>query len=127
MTFWCIYRSPLMLGGNLPDNRDIEEKLFSNEEVLRVNQEGAHPRQVYKQDGGMIWISDAPDGGRYAALFNISDGAKEITLDFKITGVKGKLLIRDLWKKADLGTFAKKYAFAIPAHGSVLLKLTSAK
>jgi alpha-galactosidase len=28
MTFWCIYRSPLMLGGNLPENRDIETRLF---------------------------------------------------------------------------------------------------
>jgi hypothetical protein len=127
MSFWCIYRSPLMLGGNLPDNREIEEKLFSNEEVLRVNQEGAHPRQVYKQDGGMIWVSDAPDGGKYVALFNISDAQKELSFDFSLAGVKGKAIIRDLWKRTDLGTFTKKYAVTMPAHGSVLLKMTLAK
>ena len=33
MTFWCIYRSPLMLGGNLPENRETENGLFTNEEV----------------------------------------------------------------------------------------------
>jgi len=127
MTFWCIYRSPLMLGGNLPENREIEEKLFSNEEVLRVNQEGANPRQLYKQDGSMIWMSDAPDGGKYVALFNISDGGKAVTLDFALTGIRKKAVIRDLWKQTDLGTFAKKCAITIPAHGAVLLKLASSK
>jgi hypothetical protein len=127
MSFWCIYRSPLMLGGNLPENREIEEKLFSNEEVLRVNQDGANPRQLYKQDGSMIWISDAPGGDKFVALFNISEGEKNVTLDLALAGVKKKVAIRDLWKQADLGTFAKKYAITIPAHGAVLLKLASSK
>jgi alpha-galactosidase len=34
MTFWSIYRSPLMIGGNLPENRELELKLFTNAEVL---------------------------------------------------------------------------------------------
>lgn len=127
MTFWCIYRSPLMLGGNLPENREIEEKLFSNEEVLRVDQEGANPRQLYKQDGSMIWMSDAPAGGRYVALFNISDDVKTVTLDLALTGIRKKAAIRDLWKQTDLGTFKKIYATTIPAHGAVLLKLASSK
>jgi hypothetical protein len=127
MTFWCIYRSPLMLGGNLPDNREIEEKLFSNEEVLKVNQEGSNPRQIYKQDGSMIWMSDAPGGDKYVALFNISDGEKVVTLDFALAGLKKKNAIRDLWKQTDLGSFTKKYATAIPAHGTVLLKVASSK
>jgi alpha-galactosidase len=36
MTFWSIYRSPLMIGGNLPENRELELKLFTNAEVLAV-------------------------------------------------------------------------------------------
>jgi len=127
MTFWCIYRSPLMLGGNLPDNREIEEKLFSNEEVLKVNQEGANPRQIYKQDGSMIWMSDAPGGDKYVALFNINDGEKVVTLDFALAGLKKKNAIRDLWKQTDLGSFTKKYSTTIPAHGAVLLKVASSK
>ena len=114
-----------MLGGNLPDNRELENRLFSNEEVLRVNQEGAHPRQLYKQDGGMVWVSNAADGGMYAALVNISDAAKEVSLDFTKVGMKGKVFVRDLWKRSDLGEFKKKYAVNIPPHGSVLLKLTA--
>jgi hypothetical protein len=123
MTFWCIYRSPLMLGGNLPENRDLELKLFSNEEVLRVNQEGAHPRQLSKQDGSMIWVSDAPNGSKYVALFNISDTEKEVGVDLRDLGLKGKVSIRDLWQRTEIGTFNKKYSRSIPAHGSILLKI----
>jgi alpha-galactosidase len=125
MTFWCIYRSPLMLGGNLPDNRELEEKLFSNEEVLRVNQDGADPRQLYKRDGGMVWVSEAGGGAKYAALFNISDVGKEVLLDFSLLGWKRSVKVRDCWMQKDLGTYKKKYSVVIPAHGAVLLKIIS--
>ena len=59
MTFWCIYRSPLMLGGNLPETRDAELKLYTNDEVLAVNQQGEHPRQLYKTNESLAWSSQA--------------------------------------------------------------------
>ncbi|MBN9384757.1 MAG: glycoside hydrolase family 27 protein [Chitinophagaceae bacterium] len=125
MTFWCIYRSPLMLGGNLPDDRELEQRLFSNEEVLQVNQEGADPRQLYKQDGGMVWVSRAPDGGKYAALFNISDVEKEVGVEFRQLGWKKAVKVRDLWMQKDIGVYKKEFKRKIPAHGAVLLKIVS--
>ena len=124
MNFWCLYRSPLMLGGNLPENRPLELKLFTNEEVLAVNQQGENPRQLYKKDGSMVWVSNV-QGSKdlYVGLFNIGDAAQDVAVDFGSLGLKGKVTVRDLWKKADLGVFKKKYAQNIPAHGSVLLRL----
>jgi alpha-galactosidase len=125
MSFWCIYRSPLMLGGNLPENREWELNLFNNPEVLAVNQQGKDPRQLYKKEGAMIWTSAAPEGkARYAALFNISDSAKNISLPFTQMGLTGKIQVRDLWGREELGIFKKEYVREIPAHGSALLKLT---
>ncbi|MDP4150136.1 MAG: alpha-galactosidase [Bacteroidota bacterium] len=123
MTFWCIYRSPLMLGGNLPDNRERELALFSNPEVLAVDQEGSSPRQLYKDPGAMVWVSKAPDGALYVALFNIGDSTHEVAIDLKAIGFRGTVAIRDLWKRADLGTFRHRYAQRIPAHGAVLVKM----
>lgn len=126
MSFWCMYRSPLMLGGNLPENRDIENKLFTNDEVLAVNQHGENPRQLYKKDGSMVWISNV-QGSKdiYVALFNISDTAHDVAIDFASLGYKGKTSLRDLWNKKDLGAFKKTYSQAINAHGSALLRLHS--
>lgn len=126
MTFWCIYRSPLMLGGNLPENREAENKLFTNDEVLAVNQQGNHPRELYKANGVMLWMSDAASAGdKYIALFNISDSAQDVKLDFASAGLKGKIKVRDLWNKKDLGVFSKAFAQKINAHGAMLLKLSA--
>lgn len=141
MSFWCIYRSPLMLGGNLPDNREVEKTLFTNEEVLAVNQYGRAPRQLYKKDGRMVWVSDIGDDaapaeavarkegvvtshGWYVGLFNISDTEQDIAIDFAQLGWKGKLAVRNLWQRQDKGVFKKQYVQKVPAHGAVLLKLS---
>jgi alpha-galactosidase len=128
MTFWSIYRSPLMIGGNLPENREIEVKLFTNDEVLAVNQNGENPRQLYKKDGSMVWISNEQGTKNlYVALFNIGEDAHEVSIDFSSLGLKGKVGIRDLWQKKDLGSFKKGYKKMINAHGVVLLKINKQK
>lgn len=125
MNFWCLYRSPLMLGGNLPENREIERKLFTNEEVIAVNQKGENPRQLYKDSSSMVWVSNV-QGSKdvYVGLFNIANTAHEVSVDLSSLGLKGKVVVRDLWKKADAGTFKKQFKQTINAHGSVLLKLS---
>jgi alpha-galactosidase len=125
MNFWCIYRSPLMLGGNQPENRELELKLFTNEEVLAVNQNGENPRQLYKNDSSMVWVS-AVSGSKdlYVGLFNIADKPHDVSVDFAMLGLKGKIAIRDLWKKSETGIFKKQYKEKINGHGSVLLRLS---
>lgn len=124
INFWCIYRSPLMLGGNQPENRELELKLFTNGEVLAVNQEGENPRQLYKKEGSMVWVSQV-SGSKdlYVALFNTGNDAHDVAVDFASLKIKGKTRVRDLWKKADLGEFKKQYTQSINPHGSILLRI----
>jgi len=125
MTFWVIYRSPLMLGGNLPENREMEVKLFTNDEVLAVNQHGTDPRQLYKTGAAMAWYSHVPGSKAvYVALFNIDDKDGDVGVDFSALGFKGKVAVRDLWKKQNVGSFSDEYHHAINKHGAMLLKLT---
>ncbi|HEY4109317.1 glycoside hydrolase family 27 protein [Puia sp.] len=123
LSFWCIYRSPLMIGGNLPDNRELERRLFSNAEVLAVNQDGVNPRQVAKGDGKMVWVSDAGGGAVYAGVFNIGDSARELSVELASLGIRRAAVVRDLWRQQDGGVFKKRYSRMIPAHGCVLLKI----
>jgi alpha-galactosidase len=128
MTFWSIYRSPLMLGGNLPENRDLELKLFTNDEVLATNQNGENPRQLYKKDGAMVWYSHVQNStDLYVALFNIGDNARSVTIDFASLGLKGKVKVRDLWKKQDIGQYKINYQQNINAHGAALFRLSPIK
>ena len=124
MSFWCLYRSPLMLGGNLPENRELENNLITNNEVLAVNQNGENPRQLYKNDSSMVWISKVSHSKDiYVGMFNIGNEKHPVNVDFSKLGIKGKVTVRDLWKKSDVGTFRKKYGQMISAHGCALLRL----
>jgi hypothetical protein len=58
-------------------------------------------------------------------MFNIGNNAANITLNFASLGVKGKPMVRDLWKKADLGIFKNQFSKKINAHGVLLLKISA--
>lgn len=124
MSFWCLYRSPLMMGGNMPENRPLELKLLSNPEVLAVNQQGSDPKQLYNKDGAMVWFSHIPGSkGLYVGMFNIDGDAKEISINFADLGLSGKITVRDLWKRQNVGAFSDSYHQQVNKHGVVLVKL----
>ncbi len=124
MSFWCLFRSPLMLGGNLPENRELDLKLFTNEEVIAANQQGENPKQIFKDSSSMIWVSNVQGSkDMYVGLFNTANNAHEIAIDFAAIGIKGKPVVRDLWQKKDIGPFSKRYKQTVNAHGAVLLRI----
>ncbi|HVU95108.1 MAG TPA: glycoside hydrolase family 27 protein [Puia sp.] len=123
ISFWCLYRSPLMIGGNLPENRALEERLLGNPEVLAVNQEGMNPRELAHDAGRMIWVSDAGGGALYVGAFNIGDSAREVSVDLYLLGIRRGVAVRDLWAQRELGRFGKTYSRMLPAHGCMLLKI----
>jgi len=125
MNLWCIYKSPLLLGGNLPENRALELNLFTNEEVLAANQQGENPKQLFGDEKTIIWASNIPGShDKYVGLFNISNNSNTISLNFSQLGMKGKVGVRDLWKKTCIGEFRKEYIQKLNAHGSVLLRVS---
>ena len=124
-TFWALFRSPLMIGGNLPENREIEKQLFTNKEVIAVNQLGQNPKQLYKKDGSMVWTSDIPNSkDKYVGLFNIADSAHEVNIVWSMIGMNGNARVRDLWKKTDLGVFNNLFSKAIAPHGCLLIRVS---
>ena len=119
LTLWCVFRSPLMVGGDLPQNDDWTLSLLTNDEVIAVNQQGANPRQLDKTDDFRLWASDAPDGGLYLAGFNLSEEEKTFAVPLSALGLEGAS-VRDLWTHEPVASPAEA---ALPAHGSFLWKL----
>ena len=123
MNLWCIFRSPLMVGGDLPQHDEWTLSLLTNAEALAANQEGSHPRMLGKDKTFRLWMSDAPDGGYYLAGFNLAGESAELPFDAELIGVAG-MKARDVWKHEDLGPVAQNASVALPAHGSFLWKLS---
>jgi len=60
MTLCCIARSPLIMGGNMPNNDDFTLALMNNDEVLAVDQNSTNNRQLFNTNNAVAWIADAP-------------------------------------------------------------------
>jgi len=130
MSFWCLAPSPLMLGGNLPDNKAEDLAVITNDEVLAIDQDPlAKPAARVSQVGAgteltEAWVRELKGGSRAAGLFNRSEKDTEVSLRWEDAKLVGNWLARDVWQKKDMGSFDAKLAVTVPAHGAVLLKLT---
>jgi hypothetical protein len=119
MTLWCIFKSPLMFGGHLPESDPFTIELCSNPEVIAVNQHSSNNRQLYHTPGeSAAWTADAPDGSAYLALFNLSETAQEFH-----ENLEHPSHVRDLWSRSDIGKFDHSVTITVPPHGAALLKI----
>ncbi|MDT7810548.1 MAG: alpha-galactosidase [Acidobacteriaceae bacterium] len=125
MTLWCIFRSPLMFGGDLPSNDDFTLSLISNPEVLAVNQSSTGGHQVYATGNTISWLAAKPNGSaKYVALFNVGEQPSHISLRWEKLGIHAdQAMVRDLWAKKDLGT-QHGVDLHMKPHSSVLYQVT---
>lgn len=123
MTLWCIFRSPLMFGGELRNNDEWTLSLITNEEVLNVNQHShsAHPAGEYK--GVKIWLSQSENDEPIIAVFNTAEESRKVTLEFEKFNLNNSYTVRDLWAKTDIAENVKSICTNIDPHGAVLYLL----
>ena len=127
MTLWCMARSPLMFGGHLPESDTFALGLITNPEVLAVNQESKHNREIYRDEHACVWLAYPGRGkSRYVALFNLSEVTRQIQVPLPVLGDAQVWQVRNLWKREDMGLFSGPISQSIPAHGAVLFSLTPA-
>jgi alpha-galactosidase len=124
VTLWSIFRSPLMIGGHLPENDALTLQLLTNEEVLAVDQASSRNREVLAEGKAVAWAADAPDGGTYLALFNRGETPLPVEVPLAKLGLPGTVAVRDLWKRAERGTASGAVRSDVEPHGAVLLKLS---
>jgi alpha-galactosidase len=126
MTLFAIFRSPLMFGGNLPDNDEFTNSLITNRDVIYVNQNSINNIQLFRNNDLIAWTADDPKtGDKYLALFNASDsdGPVEIFVKFDQLGLTGAHKIKDLWAGQSLGKFSDVFKREIARHGAGLYRI----
>jgi alpha-galactosidase len=125
MFLWCIAQSPLMMGGDMPDNSKFVERLMTNGEVLAANQKAENPRQLYRENGQVVWCSNIPGSkDMYMAIFNLNDELVEIPVAFSLMGLSEKCKVRDLWDQKDLGSYTAKLNEKVNPHGARIFKIS---
>jgi alpha-galactosidase len=133
MTLWCIARSPLMLGGDLPTSDPAMFTLLTNDGVLAVVKASDHNRQVIRDEDLIVWTATATDRpGCYVAIFHTGDDAGSYEIPLGSVASESATSARDLWTGLDVAAssnievdFVKKLIRArVLPHGCVLLHLS---
>lgn len=123
MTLWSIFRSPLIMGGNLPECDSWTLSLLTNAEVLHLLGHSSDACQLARDDAHAVWTSLDEDGSRYLSLFNLGEEEAEISCPLAEVSLFAAQ-VRDLWQRKDLGAVESTVSAKIAPHGAVLLKLT---
>ncbi|MBD5115342.1 MAG: glycoside hydrolase family 27 protein [Ruminococcaceae bacterium] len=121
MTLWCIFRSPLMIGGELTKTDEFTLDLLANEEILKMHKNARHSHQVWRKEINgiehILWTAASCEGGTYAAVFNAGEQDSEIEIpltDLEIYDcVKGK----ELWSGKEL-SINSTLGVKLPKHGA---------
>ncbi len=101
MALWCMMRSPLMIGAELPKSDDFTLSLLQNRALLDIEKLSycAHPLRTTGEES--VWIAPRTDGdGAYVALFNLSDSPREIAVA-QDELQRSFSVARDIWTGAE--------------------------
>ena len=123
VTLWCIGRSPLMFGGDLPGSPPETIGLLTNDAVLAVLFASQGNREVIRDGNLVAWTADATDrDARYIALFNTGDAPAELTVLASDVGLADAPALVDLWTGARAALTDGRLAASVAAHGCLLLR-----
>ena len=126
MTFFTIFRSPLMFGGDMPSLDPFTRSLLTNETVLKMHRESTDVSQLFQQDGKVAITSFNPrTKEHYLALFNLSSDkeSKEVAVNLSDMNIKKKVKLKDMWSGKALGKVDKQVSVKLAANASVLYSL----
>lgn len=121
MTLWAIFRSPLMIGGEMTKFDEFTMQLITNEAILKMHSDSRHAHQVWRREVNgvetVLWTAQSSEGGRYIAVFNLGEKDNEFELDFEDLEIYENVNVTELWsgEKAENVSSLK---ISLPKHGA---------
>jgi alpha-galactosidase len=126
MTLWCLDSAPLLLGNDLSHMDAFTLNLLENSEVLAVSQDSLGKQGVCadRGDNWRVYAKPLEDGSTAVGLFNTgTNGAITVTAKWSVLKLKGKHLVRDLWRQKNLGEFDGQFSMPVAPHSAELVKI----
>ena len=101
LTLWSIFRSPLIIGGEMTKFDDFTMSLLTNEGILKMHRNARHSHQVWRREMNgseiVLWTAADAEGCQYAALFNIGENAADISVPLTELEIYEAKNITELW------------------------------
>jgi len=121
MTLWSIFRSPLMIGGEMTRFDRFTLKLLTNERVLEMHRAARGAHQVWRKEiDGVefaLWTAQRAGGGVYATLFNLGEADGKVSVGLDELDILAGGTATELWSGKAKAVQGKLTAKA-PPHGA---------
>lgn len=123
LTLWCIFGSPLMIGGEMTKMDSFTLDLLTNREVLDMLRAGSSAAELVRTEDQAIWASTDPEGGKgYIALFNLADEERAVHCWIGAAADRGLKawdggVLKELWTGQEAAVITGGLSCLVPAHG----------
>ena len=101
LTLWSIFRSPLIIGGEMTKFDDFTMSLLTNEGILKMHRNARHSHQVWRREMNsseiVLWTAADAEGCQYVALFNIGENSADISVPLTELEIYEEKDITELW------------------------------
>ena len=125
MSFFLIFRSPLMFGGDLPSLDAFTTSLLTNKAALEMHRSGTGVRQLFQREGKLAVTSiNKKTGEHYLALINISDARKPETITVALSDLGlDSATVTDIWSGKKVGQVKDRISVSLAPHACKLYSL----
>jgi alpha-galactosidase len=127
VSLWSLWAGPLFFSSAVDKLGEFGMNLLSNPEVFEIHQDALCKMATVKNKDpqGQVWVKPLENGDTAVGLVNLSDEPRVITADWAEIGAQGKRLVRDVWRQRDIRVFEDSFSAMVPAHGTVLVRLSA--
>src|SRR5881397_2304052 len=125
---WALMSAPLIAGNDVRNMRAEIQEVLTNPEVIAVDQDPLSFQAIRASDNGagsQVWYKPLSGSGvRAVGLLNRGTATTTIAVTWSEIGLApGSATVRDLWARADRGTFTDGYSVSVPSHGLAFLRI----
>ena len=121
LTLWSIFRSPLMIGGEMTGFDEFTMKLLTNEEILKMHKNVRHSHQVWRREINGVehiaWMGVSAEGGLYVAIFNAGEEDSKVSVALDELEIYNEVTGYELWSGAPVGQ-SSVLEVELPKHGA---------
>ncbi len=126
LTLWSIFRSPLMIGGEMTGFDTFTLDLLTNQGILGMHRNARHAHPLWRRAVGdseyAVWTAAGANGETYAALFNLGEHPGRITVSLAELEVSGEAPVTELWSGAAWPALSALTA-ELPPHGAAAYRI----
>lgn len=126
MSLWSIFRSPLIIGGEMTGFDDFTMGLITNEEILKMHRNARHSHPVWQRDidgtEHILWTAVSSEGGQYAVIFNTGEQNSSIRIPLQDLEIYHPVHSTELWS-GQTSEIAETINVSLKKHGAAVFYL----